>query len=192
MTDNLLDPSHVAWVHQSSFGAPGTDDTPLRIKTLDDGVVVSRWISDQAMPPYYAPLVKFEGNCDRLQHYEVRVPSVCINRSIFTPAGTGGQESELNDKAYVMVSYNFMTPIDENMTTYYWLQHYNNDPHDTVIAKQLNDGAVIAFNEDREILEAVHMGMKNTTTPKLDLALDAGSLRYRKILDGIISKERVS
>lgn len=192
VTDNLLDPSHVAWVHQSSFGAPGTDDTPLRIKTLDDGVVVSRWISDQALPPYYAPLVKFEGNCDRLQHYEVRVPSVCINRSIFTPAGTGGQESELNDKAYVMVSYNFMTPIDENMTTYYWLQHYNNDPHDTVIAKQLNDGAVIAFNEDREILEAVHMGMKNTTTPKLDLALDAGSLRYRKILDGAIAKEQVS
>ena len=61
-----------------------------------------------------------------------------------------------------MVSYNFMTPIDENTTTYYWLQHYNNDPHDTVIAKQLNDGAVIAFNEDREILEAVHTGMKNT------------------------------
>ena len=91
-----------------------------------------------------------------------------------------------------MVSYNFMTPINENMTTYYWLQHYNNDPHDTVIAKQLNDGAVTAFNEDREILEAVHAGMKNTTTPKLDLALDAGSLRYRKILDGIISKEKVS
>ena len=191
VTDNLLDPSHVAWVHRLSFSAPGTGDTPLQIKTFDEGVTVSRWICDQTLPPYYAPLVKFEGNCDRLQHYEVRVPSVCINRSIFTPAGTGRQESGLDENAYVMVSYNFMTPIDENMTMYYWLQHYNTDPHDTAIAKQLNDGALMAFNEDREVLEAVHTGMKNATTPKLDLGLDAGSLRYRKILDGAIAKEQV-
>jgi vanillate O-demethylase monooxygenase subunit len=190
VTDNLLDPSHVAWVHQSSFGGPGTGDTPLQIKTFDDGVVVSRWIYNQALPPYYAPLVKFDGNCDRLQHYEVRTPSVCINRSIFTPIGTGGQEAELDEKAYVMVSYNFLTPVDENTTAYYWLQHYNNDPHDTAIAKQLNDGAIMAFNEDRGILEAVHIGMKNMTTPKLDLGLDAGSLRYRKILDRAITKEQ--
>ncbi len=187
LTDNLLDPSHVGWVHQSSFAAPGTDDTPLQVETFDDGVVVSRWIFDQSVPPYYAPLVKFEGNCDRLQHYEARIPSVCINRSIFTPAGAGGSAAEVNDKAYVMVSYNFMTPIDEGTTNYYWLQHYNTDPDNVEIAKKLNDGAIMAFNEDREILEAVHKGIKNCTTPKLDLALDEGSLRYRKILAGAIA-----
>lgn len=187
LTDNLLDPSHVGWVHQTSFAAPGTNDTPLQVETFDDGVVVSRWIFDQSVPPYYAPLVKFEGNCDRLQHYEARIPSVCINRSIFTPAGTGGSAAQANDKAYVMVSYNFMTPIDEDTTSYYWLQHYNTDPDNVEIAKKLNDGAIMAFNEDREILEAVHKGIKNRTTPKLDLALDEGSLRYRKILDAAIA-----
>ena len=190
LTDNLLDPTHVAWVHQSSFAAPGTGDTPLEIETLDNGVVVSRWISDQLPPPYYAPLVKFTGNCDRLQHYEVRLPSICINRSIFTPAGTGGNASQLDEKAYVMVSYNFMTPIDDERTTYYWFQHYNTDPGDAAIAKQLNEGAKTAFNEDREVLEAVHYGMKNKTTPNLNLGLDAGSLHFRRMLDKVIWAEQ--
>jgi phenylpropionate dioxygenase-like ring-hydroxylating dioxygenase large terminal subunit len=190
LTDNLLDPSHVAWVHQTSFAAPGTEGVKLQQQTFDDGVVVSRWIYDQPLPPYYAPLVKFDGNCDRLQHYEVRAPSICINRSIFTPAGSGGNPEKLPDEAYVMVSYNFMTPIDENSTTYYWLQCYNTEPDNAEIGKQINDGAIGAFNEDREILEAVHIGMKNAVSPNINLGLDDGSLHFRRMLAKAIAAEQ--
>lgn len=192
VTDNLLDPSHVAWVHQTSFGSPGTGDTPLETQSFDDGVIVSRWMFDKPLPPYYAPLVKFEGNCDRLQHYEVRIPSICINRSIFTPAGTGGDAEALDPKAYVMVSYNFMTPVDEDHTDYYWFQHYNTDPDDVEIATRLNEGAEMAFNEDRNILEAVHLGMKFKTTRNINLGLDAGSLYYRRLLDKAITAEQIA
>ena len=44
VTDNLLDPSHVAWVHVSSFAGGGTEDVPLKVDKLEDGVVVSRWM----------------------------------------------------------------------------------------------------------------------------------------------------
>ncbi len=190
LTDNLLDPSHVAWVHRTSFAAPGTDGVPLQQQSFDDGVVVSRWIFDQPLPPYYDSLVKFGGNCDRLQHYEVRTPSICINRSIFTRAGSGGDVDDLPDDAYVMVSYNFMTPIDEDSTTYYWLQCYNTDPDNVDIAKQINDGAIQAFNEDREILEAVHIGMNNMNSPNINLGLDAGSLHFRRTLAKAIAAEQ--
>lgn len=189
LTDNLLDPSHVAWVHRSSFFSPGTDDTPLQTEVFEDGVVASRWIYDQPPPPFYATVVKFTGNCDRLQHYEVRLPSICINRSIFTPAGTGGKDQDLNEKAYLMLSYNFMTPIDKDRTTYYWFQHYNTDAGDEVVAKRLNKGAEMAFNEDREILEAVHIGMTEKTSRNINLGIDAASLQYRKLLDKAISNE---
>ena len=190
VTDNLLDPTHVAWVHKTSFAAPGTDDTPLEIESFDDGVVVSRWILDQPLPPYYAPMVKFEGNCDRLQHYEVRLPSVCINRGIYTPAGTGGDVDKLDGRAYLMTSYNFITPIDEDRTAYFWFQHYNTDAGNAEVAERLNDGAIMAFNEDRESLEAVHLGMNNQTTRNINLGLDAGSLRFRKMLDEAIAAEQ--
>ena len=52
--------------------------------------------------------------------------------------------------------------------------------------------AVMAFNEDREILEAVHLGMKFKTSPNLNLGLDAGSVHYRKLLDKAISAEQTA
>ena len=190
LVDNLLDPSHVAWVHVTSFAAPGTEDTPLQVNTADNGVVVSRWMLNRSVPPYYAPLVKFKGNCDRLQHYEVRYPSLGINKSIFTPAGTGGLGKPLHEQAYVMVSYHFLTPVDETTTRYFWLQNRNTDPGNAEISAQVAAGARRAFEEDREILEAVDKGMSSKSSPNLDLALDAGSLRFRRGLQNLIDKDQ--
>ena len=91
--DNLLDPSHVAWVHVSSFAGAGTNDGQLDLHRTESGVTVSRWIYGQMPSPYYSGLVKFEGQCDRLQHYELRIPSIAINKSVYTPVGTGGRIS---------------------------------------------------------------------------------------------------
>lgn len=190
LTDNLLDPSHVAWVHVTSFAAPGTENTPLRLTASADGIVVSRWMLDREPPPFYAPLLKFEGRCDRLQHYEVRYPALGINKSIFTPAGTGGPDKPLHEKAYMMASYHFLTPVDENTTRYFWLQNRNTDAANAELTAQIAVGARRAFEEDRVVLEAVHAGMANKTTPHLDLALDAGALRFRRGLQALIEKEK--
>jgi phenylpropionate dioxygenase-like ring-hydroxylating dioxygenase large terminal subunit len=190
LADNLLDPSHVAFVHPTSFGASGTEQTALQTEVRDDGVVVWRWILDRELPPYYAPLVKFEGRCDRLQHYEVRYPAVAINKSVFTPAGSGGPHQPLHAKAYVMVSYHFLTPIDEHATRYHWLQHRNTDANDEEITARITDGARVAFEEDRRVLEAVHRGMANKSTPNINLALDAGSLRFRRELTALIDRKQ--
>jgi vanillate O-demethylase monooxygenase subunit len=47
----------------------------------------------------------------------------------------------------------------------------------------------MAFNEDREILEAVHIGMTEKTSRNINLGIDAASLQYRKLLDKAISNE---
>ena len=188
--DNLLDPSHVAWVHVTSFAGAGTDDEPLEIKKTDRGVIVSRWIHGNPPSPYYADLVKFDGNCDRLQHYEMCIPAVALNKSIYTPEGTGGQGKAYIDKTYINISYNFMTPLDEDNTRYFWFQHRNTDPQDKDISAKMNDGAIMAFLEDKGILEDVHVGMKNPSTPNIDLGLDAGAKLFRKFLGGKIEEEQ--
>ena len=127
VVDNLLDPSHVAWVHVTSFGGSGTDDQPLDLEKTEDGIIVSRWIYDQPPSPYYKDLLRFEGNCDRKQHYEMSIPGIALNMSIYTPPGTGGPQSKPVDNTYVNISYNFMTPVDEKNTQYIWFQHRNTD-----------------------------------------------------------------
>jgi vanillate O-demethylase monooxygenase subunit len=187
--DNLLDPSHVAWVHVSSFGGSGTDNAPLDMVKTDRGVIVSRWIYGQPPSPYYKNLVRFEGPCDRLQHYEMCFPAIALNKSIYTPAGTGGPDKPPVAQTYVNISYNFMTPVDENSTQYIWFQHRNTDPQDEAISEEMNAGAVMAFNEDKRVLEAVHKGMASMVTPNIDMALDLGAKTFRGQLARRIAAE---
>ena len=187
--DNLLDPSHVAWVHVSSFAGAGTDEEPLSVEKTDRGVIVSRWIYGKPPSPYYAGLVKFDGPCDRLQHYEMCLPAIGLNKSVYTPAGTGGPDKAPVDKTYINISYNFMTPIDEDRTRYFWFQHRNTDPGDEEVSRKMNAGAYMAFEEDRAVLEKVHLGMKYEVTPHIDLGLDAGAKQFRLMLSRQIEAE---
>lgn len=190
VTDNLLDPSHVAWVHVSSFAGAGTEDIPLEVTRLEDGVVVYRWLMDRVPPPYYAPMLSFGGNCDRKQHYECRVPSIAVNKSIFAPAGTGGDGVALPDNTFVNISYHFMTPVDADNTRYFWFQHRNGDPDNEELSQRMFEEARRAFIEDREILVEVHKGMKHRRTRHINLGIDAGALQFRKLIERRIAAAR--
>ena len=47
----------------------------------------------------------------------------------------------------------------------------------------------MAFNEDKAVLEAVHRGMKESRTRSINLGLDAGALRFRKMVGRRIEAE---
>ena len=187
--DNLLDPSHVAWVHVTSFAGAGTDNRPLDIEETPDGVIVSRWIMGEPAPPYYRPMLAFGDKCDRKQHYECRLPSVAINGSVYTRAGTGGPGAALPVDAFLNTSYNFITPVDEDRSLYHWVQHRNSAPDDAERSARMFEGATQAFLEDKAVLEAVHQGMKTRQTPYLNLGLDAGAMRFRAMVSKRIAAE---
>lgn len=191
ITDNLLDPSHVAWVHQSSFGNAACEEEALKVEGTDTGVVVSRWMYDVDVAPFYQKLVPFEGKCDRQQHYEVRYPSLAYIKAIFTPAGTGGNASDLPEgQFFQMDSYNFMTPVDERTTRYYWFQIRNVHPDNQEISDYMSASVEFAFNEDREVLLEVQKGMDEKTTRNIDIAIDAGPLLFRRRLQKLIDAEQ--
>ncbi len=190
LLDNLLDPSHVAWVHQTSFASDGTEDVPLVIEDTETGVLVSRWIKNIDPPPYYAEMLPFSGKVDRLQYYEAVVPSIAVNMSTYARAGFGGDSDNLPEDSYRMRSYHFITPIDAHSTRYHWFQHYNTNTKDEAVRHKLNEGARGAFEEDRVILEAVDSGMNDKKRANLDLQLDIGSRKFRKKLNALIKAEK--
>lgn len=191
ITDNLLDPSHVTWVHQSSFGSNDLVGVPLEVTEADNGITVWRWLRDIEVSPFYKKFVKFDGNCDRKQQYEMRYPAHAVIRAIFTPAGTGSDEGQLHPDVFLMDSYNFLTPIDEKTTRYFWFQLRNFSPNDETVSQIFNEDVRAAFNEDKEILEAVQIGMDAHGT-KLHLAADKGSLLFRRRMSDRIAAEKAA
>jgi phenylpropionate dioxygenase-like ring-hydroxylating dioxygenase large terminal subunit len=192
VTDNLLDPSHVAWVHKTSFGNSACEEVPVETKMTETGVIVSRWMCDVDVAPFYRPFTRFAGNADRQQHYEVRYPCHAIIRAIFVPTGTGGPQGRLHDDMFLMDSYNFMSPMDERHTRYFWLQMRNFAPRDMSVTRSFGVSVKSAFEEDLVVLNAVQKGMDNKTTPNLDLKIDEGPLRFRKRLAQLITQEQNS
>jgi vanillate O-demethylase monooxygenase subunit len=191
ITDNLLDPSHVAWVHPSSFGGPSCEQTPLVTKALPEGMLVSRWMLNDEVAPFYAKFVRFRGHTDRQQHYEVRFPCHAIIRAVFAPAGTGAPEGRFHPDTFLMDSYNFMTPINETATRYFWFQTRNFAPGDTAVSAMFASSVRAAFDEDKVVLEAVQNGMATTRTPHLDLVIDMGPTRFRRRLKQKIEAETI-
>jgi vanillate O-demethylase monooxygenase subunit len=189
ITDNLLNPSHVAWVHPGSFAGDGSDETPLQVTIADDGVTTWRWMLDTQPAPFYAPYLQFAGNCDRKQQYEVRYPSNALIKAYISPAGAGGEDKPLHPQTFVMDSFNFLTPVDEATTRYFWFQMRNVAPDDDEVSRRFAASVRGAFEEDKVILQASQRGMAASTTPNINLRTDSGGIRFRRRLDQMIEAE---
>ena len=53
ITDNLLDLSHLGYVHQRTLGNDAIVEFPVKTERREDGVRMSRWIQDRPPPPLF-------------------------------------------------------------------------------------------------------------------------------------------
>jgi vanillate O-demethylase monooxygenase subunit len=189
LTDNLLDPSHVAWVHPSSFGAASCEATPVEVAAYDNGIHASRWMYHSEVAPLYRRFVPFDGDCDRLQRYSVRFPCHALVTAIFVPAGVPESAARLNGSAFMMDSYNLLTPVDERQTRYFWFQVHNASATDADASRALAEGVKGAFEEDRVILNAVQRGFATSHSGHISIPIDAAPLRFRRLVKQRIAAE---
>jgi vanillate O-demethylase monooxygenase subunit len=191
ITDNLLDPSHVTWVHPTSFGGSSGEAGPMRIREAASGFTVSRWIMDAPVTPFYRDLVPFTGPADRLQQYEVRYPALAVIKAVFVPAGAGGDDrrTDWGPASFVMDSYNFITPETEARSRYYWFQLRNVRPDDAALSDAMSAAVLAAFSEDLVVLNEVQRGMDACPGQPVSIATDAGPLRFRHRLAQLIAAE---
>ena len=189
VVDNLLDPTHVTWVHPGSFGDASCAAVPIETVSAKNGVTAARWLMDTEPAPFYAKFLKFRGRADRYQHYEMRYPSNAVIKAVFVPAGTGGHGKALHEDAFLMDSFNFLTPVNARQTRYFWFQLRNFAPDDAAISEEFTADVKHAFEEDRVILNAVQIGMDTSPTPTIDLKNDLASFRFRQHLARMIAAE---
>ncbi|MGF1683260.1 Rieske 2Fe-2S domain-containing protein [Photobacterium minamisatsumaniensis] len=188
LADNLCDPAHVSFVHLSTLGNAASEDIPVHHKVEEKKILTWRWIIDAPAIPIFEKYGNFKGNVDRWHYYHYYAPSIAIIDFGSAETGTGAQEGN-REGAMQVLACHFMTPVDEFNSIDHWL-HIKNFQADEQTNKALSADFRLAFDEDKEILEAIQeKEIQHPDRKRLKIAIDAAPARMRRIVDNMINAE---
>ncbi len=156
IVDNVLDFSHLAFVHENSLGGgrSSAEVEPV-LERFDWGVRTTRWYRDDPLPPYLKNVAKFEGLVDRWQVIEWRIRGNMLSMdSGSAPAGTGAPEGHVAPEACVFHSCQLITPETATSAHYFWTYANNFDLDNPRVTQELFDQIQAGFEEDKAMIQA--------------------------------------
>lgn len=192
LNDNLLDLSHVGFVHTSTignreFGA----NAKISAEKIDGGVRVSRWVIDCPPPPTYEKTGHLPAgrNIDRWSVIRYTAPSFVVIHTGGAETGTGAPEGRLDHGINLWVM-NAMTPANENTTHYFWATARNFRIDDAEIDALIFNQVSEAFEEDKRVLEAQQIAIdRHGDDWSNALQADVGSVEGRRCLERMMDSE---
>jgi phenylpropionate dioxygenase-like ring-hydroxylating dioxygenase large terminal subunit len=190
--DNLLDLTHVFYVHKGTLTAadPQEATTPPRTERLADGVRVGRWMLDVVPPPLYAKAGNLAGNVDRWQFVTWTPPSTVVLDVGAAKAGTGAPEGD-RSRGITFRPTHLVTPQTEEKSQYMFCFTRDFAVDDAEVSKFIYEGSLAAFIEDAVLLEAVQANREGGSLDGLiDVTADAAQLQARRTLQRLIEEER--
>ncbi len=180
IADNVLDVTHLAYVHAGSIGAPSITEFPATVEREERRVRLTRWIRDRPPPPLYQRAGNFPGNVDRWQIVEHVPPCFTVN---FAGCSDAQRRIEL-------MALSAPTPETARSTHYFFgfVRNFGLGDADTERICALD--MVKVFNEDFPVLEAQQRMLElQPGAPRIDIAVDAAPLAARRMLQAMIGRE---
>ena len=188
--DNLLDLSHLGYVHARTIGGNPKLHmaAPTKVESAGEQVRVVRWLKDSEPPATYAAAWPFKGRIDRWQEIDFQVSYLAI----WTGAVDVDSES-LDDPGrggFHMRGFHGITPETETTTHYFWTLASNAHPDRPDVSEMVCRQTEMTFEEDRLIIEAQHRNIcRFGSQHGLDIHVDAGPNRARRIIERLTSRE---
>jgi vanillate O-demethylase monooxygenase subunit len=168
INDNLLDFSHLSYIHANSFGATEhwARERP-KVTPIAHGVRIERWITGQAASTTRAGTT----SVDRYSRYEFLLPEILLMTGGGFPVGTAtrlnGDAPDLEQADGVTFTSQAVTPTSEKTSRYF----FSWGPHRKYGTETLRDTlmeiAGKAFAEDRTIIEAQQQVIDLTPNPHI-------------------------
>jgi len=192
ITDNLLDLSHLTYVHPRTLGSSAkVDEVKIKNEIAADSIVNSRWLIDIAPPPTYAR-ANFKGNVDRWQITTFRPPAFLSLYAGAAATGSGAPEGNFNE-AVGLHTFNAMTPETATTTHYFWAIAQEHGP----AGENLTDAIFLdiqkTVQEDIAVFEAQQRSLDlKPDAPMTAIKSDAAPLAARRIIDRLLDLEMSS
>jgi phenylpropionate dioxygenase-like ring-hydroxylating dioxygenase large terminal subunit len=193
LVDNLLDFSHVSYLHPRTLaGDPREATTPVKTERSAEGIRVGRWMLDFAQPPLFAAASGFNGKVDRWQFANWRAPSLVFMDVGVAPTGTGAPEGD-RSKGTSIWSTHMITPETETSCHYYFGWARNFRLEDETMSKLIYEGTVATFLEDKAMIELQQKKLSGSSLDGLvDINADTAQLQARRMLADMIARENAA
>ena len=192
INDNLLDFSHLSYVHAQSFGAgPQFAQSLPRVTPLERGVRFERWIESTLG----ASMRKSAEPVDSWQTYDFLLPGVLLMWSGNFPEGTAARLGhQPPDPAEAIAGLNFtsqaVTPTTDRTSRYF----FSWGPHRRHGGEEMRDGMMVlagqAFGEDKVMIEAQQQVIdRDPAAPIMPTAHDRGVTLFNRLVERLAREE---
>jgi vanillate O-demethylase monooxygenase subunit len=187
--DNLLDFSHLSYVHEKTLGgSPMIAQARADIEDIVRGIRVTRRVPNVPAPPFYQRFRHFDTMLNRWFIYDFVLPGTLLMHSGGAPVGDASGDMR---NAVQLHSCQTLTPETATTTHYFFQQSHRAGAGDQKIVQSIYDSLVMAFNEDRAMITAQAQAVARSPGAKMmPLAMDAALIRYRRLVDSELAKER--
>ncbi|GAB7545171.1 Rieske 2Fe-2S domain-containing protein [Cupriavidus sp. 8B] len=194
VNDNLLDLSHVTFVHKDSFLSgrgynPKTIDAARpTVSALPNGVQVQRLASSVPVVQFLAHRFEPGLMCDQVMRYDFLLPGVFLMRHTMYPEGALARAKALGlpdgtvseTPLYDQFTCQAVTPITETSTCYFWaFGPWERAREDKDLFATLG---IQAFEEDRMMVEGQQEIIDGSPGERMKLlAMDGAAVIYGRL-----------
>jgi len=197
--DNLLDLSHVAYVHANSFSGGNAASgqswvhADLNVKTLPRGVRVSRIMKDVPQTPAGASSRGAEAGkaMDVWTSYDFLVPGIFLQ--ITKRFAQGSYELDaagepIGEPLFVTFTCQAVTPLTDDSACYFFA--YGPWAAEAERKQFFAELGLKAFNEDKVMIEAQQRVIAATPDPRMmPMVMDKAVLTYEGVLKRLLREE---
>lgn len=189
INDNLLDFSHLSFVHPNSFGASETwARSRPNVSPIERGVRVERWITGEIGMHTKQPQ-------DRWTSYDYLIPGVLLMTGGNYPVGSAerydfGPPDLEEAESGVSFTSQAVTPTGDKTARYFFSFGPRVDMGDDARRDLLMEIARKAFGEDKVVIEAQQRVIDQTPDPRImPTSADKGVTLFNRLVEKLAREE---
>lgn len=191
--DNLLDFSHVSYVHAATLGGnPKWADELPEMKRLDNGFSIERWIEDVAPPVFIRSIVGEHVRQDIMSVYEMYINGTLAIDHSLQLTGTGTREKMAEKDFLRTMSWQAVTPAVDGKTHYFFSTALEKHLPSQIL-DILHHGTLMGFEEDRQMISSQQDNLRGDSEmqhiSELATAHDRALLEMRRMIKRQIERE---
>ncbi|MGI4812723.1 MAG: Rieske 2Fe-2S domain-containing protein [Janthinobacterium lividum] len=191
IVDNLLDFSHLAFVHNQSIGTRKQGNVRPETEFSDESVSVRFTTLNGEAPAFARQLSQLPDDVDRFNYYVWHIRgNLFVQDSVIAPVGDGYESAD--PRTMKLHTFIALTPCDQTSTHYFWATARNHfTSSHTDLTRRLTEQVAHAFDEDRQIIEAQQAVLSTRPqAPMIPIAADATLYTVRRMLDSLLDAEQ--